>query len=88
LFFYIGILCENTKRNWFIGIRTPWTLSSDEVWKKTNKKGGKLFKISGLIVFTGVFLKNYLIFLILIPIISVTIYTFIYSYIEYQKEKK
>jgi uncharacterized membrane protein len=29
LFFYIGILCENAKRNWFIGIRTPWTLSSE-----------------------------------------------------------
>jgi len=37
LFYYSGILIENTKRNWFIGIRTPWTLSSDRVWDKTHK---------------------------------------------------
>ena len=51
LFFYIGILCENAKRNWFIGIRTPWTLSSERVWEKTHKIGGKLFKIAGVIAF-------------------------------------
>ncbi|MEM1515464.1 MAG: SdpI family protein [Candidatus Bathyarchaeia archaeon] len=43
----IGILCEDSKRNWFIGIRTPWTLSSDRVWEKTHRLGGKLFKTAG-----------------------------------------
>ncbi len=36
LFFYCGIMIENAKRNWFIGIRTPWTLSNEEVWNKTH----------------------------------------------------
>jgi len=31
LFFYIGLMLENSKRNWFIGIRTPWTLQNDKV---------------------------------------------------------
>ena len=44
LFYYLGIIVENAKRNWFVGIRTPWTLSSDIVWEKTHKIGGKLFK--------------------------------------------
>ncbi|MCK5176311.1 MAG: SdpI family protein, partial [Candidatus Aenigmarchaeota archaeon] len=35
MFYYIGILTQNAKRNWFIGIRTPWTLSSENVWNKT-----------------------------------------------------
>ena len=48
LFFYVGILCENAKQNWFIGIRTPWTLSSEKVWDKTHKIVGKLFKIAGI----------------------------------------
>ncbi len=36
LIFYTGVLCENAKRNWFIGIRTPWTLSRDIVWARTH----------------------------------------------------
>lgn len=44
LFFYSGVLMEKSRRNWFIGIRTPWTLSSDTVWEKTHDLGGKLFK--------------------------------------------
>jgi len=38
LFYYMGILTENAKRNWFVGIRTPWTLSSEKVWNRTHKK--------------------------------------------------
>ncbi len=88
LFYYCGILIKNAKRNWFIGIRTPWTLSSEMVWDKTHKIGGKLFKIAGLIAFLGVFFQNYALFLVLVPVISVSIYTIIYSYFEYQKEIK
>jgi len=88
LFYYCGILTENAKRNWFIGIRTPWTLSNERVWEKTHKIGGKLFKIAGLIAFSGVIFQNYALFFILIPVISAAIYTIIYSYVEYQKEMK
>ncbi|RLF30149.1 MAG: hypothetical protein DRJ99_03065 [Thermoplasmata archaeon] len=88
LFYYIGILTENAKRNWFIGIRTPWTLSSEKVWEKTHKIGGKLFKIAGIITFIGVFFQRYALFFILVPIILVAAYTIIYSYFEYQKETR
>ena len=88
LFYYIGILIENAKRNWFIGIRTPWTLSSEKVWEKTHKIGGKLFKIAGIIAFIGVFFQRYVLFFILVPIILVAAYTIIYSYFEYQKETR
>lgn len=88
LFFYLGILCENSKRNWFIGIRTPWTLSSDKVWSKTHKLGGKLFRIIALITIAGIFFQKYTIYFILSPVLLATIYLFIYSYFEYKKEKK
>jgi len=88
LFYYIGILIENAKRNWFIGIRTPWTLSSEKVWEKTHKIGGKLFKIAGVIAFIGVFFQRYVLFFILVPIILVAAYTIVYSYFEYQKETR
>ena len=88
LFYYCGVLIENTKRNWFIGIRTPWTLSSDTVWEKTHKIGGKLFKISALIAFFGIFFGKCAIYFVMAPVILVALYTMIYSYFEYQKEKK
>jgi uncharacterized membrane protein len=86
LFFYIGILCENAKRNWFVGIRTPWTLSNDRVWDRTHQIGGKLFKVAGVITFLGVFFQNYAVFFILAPVLVVTVYTVVYSYVEYQRE--
>jgi uncharacterized membrane protein len=88
LFYYCGVLVENAKRNWFIGIRTPWTLSNEKVWDKTHKIGGKLFKIVGIIAFLGISFQNYALFLVLVPVILITIYTIVYSYIEYQKETK
>lgn len=88
LFFYAGILCENAKRNWFIGIRTPWTLSNDVVWDKTHKLGGKLFKVAGIVSLLGIFFQEYTLIFILVPVILVAAYTTIYSYVEYQKEIK
>ena len=86
LFYYIGILLRHAKRNWFIGIRTPWTLSNDKVWDRTHTQGAKLFKIAGVIAIAGVFFQNYAVWFILVPVISVATYTIIYSYLEYQKE--
>lgn len=74
--------------NWFIGIRTPWTLSNEKVWDKTHKVGGKMFKIAGVIALFGFFFRNYALFLTLVPVIFIVIYTFVYSYNEYQKETK
>jgi len=88
LFFYIGVLFENAKRNWFIGIRTPWTLSSEKVWNKTHKLGSKMFKISGIIVLIGFLFQKYVTYFILIPTLFVAFYLVVYSYVEYQKEKK
>lgn len=86
LFYYIGVLVEKAKRNWFIGIRTPWTLSSDKVWEKTHQIGGKLFKVLGVITLLGIFFGDYTIFIVLVPAILVAGYTIVYSYFEYQKE--
>ena len=88
LFFYIGILLENAKRNWFIGIRTPWTLSSEKVWNKTHKLGSKMFKIAGIIALIGFLFQKYTFYFILVPVLFVAFYLIVYSYVEYQKEKR
>jgi uncharacterized membrane protein len=86
LIFYTGILMKHAKRNWFVGIRTPWTLSSDKVWDETHRIGGDLFKISGIITICGFLLPGYALFLVLVPIIASAIFLVVYSYILYRKE--
>jgi uncharacterized membrane protein len=86
LFYYVGILVENAKRNWFIGIRTPWTIMNENVWNRTHKLGGKLFKISALIAVLGMLFEDYALWFVLVPIIAVSAYLFVYSYFEFQKE--
>ncbi|NYZ76140.1 SdpI family protein [Candidatus Micrarchaeota archaeon] len=87
LLYYSGVLTENSKRNWFIGIQTPWTMSSDKVWNKTNKFCGKLSKATAIIALLGIFFPYYAVLIIAIPVIVLAVYSVIYSYIEYQRER-
>jgi uncharacterized membrane protein len=87
LFFTTGILIEHTLPNFMIGIRTPWTIASDEVWKKTHKLGGKLFKISGALCLLGIIFPLYAIWFILIPVIGFSVGVMIYSYWIYKNEE-
>lgn len=50
LFIFIGNLSPKFKPNYFIGIRTPWTLANEDVWKKTHRLGGKVFVIAGILL--------------------------------------
>lgn len=88
LFYYMGIVLKKTKSNFFVGIRTPWTLSDEKVWEKTHDLGGKLFIVSGIIAFFGVLFKEVAIFLMIIPTIVASIFIYIYSYLEYAKIHK
>jgi uncharacterized membrane protein len=84
LFFYLGTLLGRVKRNWFIGIRTPWTMSSDEVWDKTHRLGGKLFKAVGVISILSILLPTGGILVVIALIIAAAISTVVYSYLAYR----
>lgn len=86
-FYYIGSMLPHVKRNWFMGIRTPWTMSSNSVWEKTHKRGGILFKAAGIIIVLSILAPKFLFPLIIIPAISITVYLVVYSYLLYRKEK-
>ncbi len=87
LYYVMGVTLGKSKRNWFFGIRTPWTLSSDFVWEKTHELGGKLFKLSALIALGGLLLpSNTAIIFAIVPVVLVAIITTIYSYFEHKKE--
>jgi uncharacterized membrane protein len=87
LFYYIGIVVSKAKRNWVVGIRTPWTLSSDYVWDKTHKLSGILFKISAIITLLSLISAKYALMFTLTPLILTALISIVYSYIIYSKGK-
>lgn len=84
---YLGNLFNNLKPNYFVGIRTPWTLENETVWKKTHQLGGRLWLGGGLILAlacmfapgnwtTGIFAAGIAI-LVLVPVV--------YSYLAFKQ---
>jgi len=87
LFIFIGYMLRKAKRNFFIGIRTPWTLSSDRVWDETHRIGAILFTISGILALLGSFFGGPTAFvLLMVPILGSTLFLLIYSYVLYRRE--
>lgn len=88
LFIGIGFILPRIKQNWFMGIRTPWTLSSQSVWDKTHSLGGKLFIVCGLSMFVGIIDQELFFWIIMISVFSAVFILFLYSYLQYKKEFK
>ena len=87
IFIYcVGVLLGKAKRNFFIGIRTPWTLSSDTVWAKTHVLGGLLFKLSGVIAILGILSPNLAFLFLLVPLMVASAITVVYSYFVFRNE--
>ncbi|MDD4353019.1 MAG: SdpI family protein [Candidatus Nanoarchaeia archaeon] len=93
LMFVIGLYLKEIKPNWFMGIKNPWTLSSDKVWKKTHKIGGYFFMVFGIILIICNFLPEILSMIlfilgILLIIIGTTVYSYVIYYNESNKKKR
>lgn len=58
LFVVIGNYMPQVKDNYFVGIRTPWTLDNPEVWRKTHRFSGTLWVIAGLLMILSAFLLD------------------------------
>jgi uncharacterized membrane protein len=85
LFVYIGILLQNARRNYMIGIRTPWTLANEDVWNRTHSLGGKLFIAAGVVSAFGAIWPKYALLFILAPVLTVALITVVYSYVIYKQ---
>ena len=89
LFIAIGYMLKKARRNFFIGIRTPWTLSSDTVWDKTHQLGSVLFILSGAFTIVGGFFGGMAAFwLMFVPLIGSSVFLVVYSYVLYRSETK
>lgn len=89
LFVIIGNYMGKIRSNWFVGIKTPWTLSSENVWNKTNRLGGRLFVIGGIIMAATAFIpKPSIIYVFTLNIIMVVVVPIVYSYFALKNETK
>ena len=81
LLYYLATVLPRLKRNHLVGIRTPWTIHSDEAWHKTHVLGGKLFKaLSVLVMFATLTASTISTGLVVIPILAVGVILVVYSY--------
>lgn len=90
LYIILGNYFQTIKANYFIGIRTPWTLENETVWKETHKLGGKMWFIGGIVVILSSLIlskgTNFTLFLIITGII--TIIPLVYSYLKFKSLTK
>lgn len=90
LLILIGNKMPKVKRNYFTGVKTPWTLSSDTVWNKTQRLGGKAFFFGGLTILLAAFFVplHWMGEVVVAVVIVVCILPTVMSYIWYQREGK
>ena len=77
----MGVLLPRAHPNWFVGFRTPWTLTSDLSWERTHKVGGALFIALGLLIVASTFIApERAIWVLVVAALGVVAFLFIYSY--------
>lgn len=87
LLYACGVLLERAEPNWFVGIRTPWTLSDDDVWRETNERGALAFKLAAVLALGGLLLPAYAIVFVLVPTLLAAGYTVAYSFLAYRRKE-
>lgn len=80
----LGNFMGKLRKNFFIGIRTPWTLASDEVWLRTHRVGGKLFVLAGIALFVWGLAGGGLAAVVGVTI-AVSLVSIVYSYLIYRR---
>lgn len=88
LFVQAGRMTMKAEPNFTAGIRTPWTLSSDTVWRKTHDLGGKLFIGAGLVTLLGLLAPDYTYWFVIGATFVVVGTVIPYSYILFRQERR
>src|SRR5437667_10749819 len=88
LFVVLGNYLTRVEPNFFVGIRTPWTLSSDTVWRKTHRTGGWLMVLGGFVIAAcaffppGAFLPLFIAAVLIMAVIPI-----VQSYVLWKREQ-
>jgi uncharacterized membrane protein len=87
LFLVLGNLMGKIRPNYFVGVRTPWTLESRDVWQKTHRLAGRVMVAgSFLLLVSALTLPSRAVVLVLLPVVLImTLVPVVYSYVIYRK---
>lgn len=86
LFIILGNFMPQIRQNYFFGIKTPWALASENVWRKTHKQGGIIFCIMGIFMILVPFLpQEFQAGIMFLVILGGTTACYVYSYLIYRK---
>jgi uncharacterized membrane protein len=91
LFIFLGNILPKIPSNFFAGVRTPWTLSSEKNWYKTHRLSGYVFVIGGVLMMIRGFIEFGLVIKVIHTVIVlgfVGLYPVLYSYIIFLRERK
>lgn len=86
LLYASGVLVGQAKRNYLIGIRTPWTLNNERVWDLTHKRGALVFKLAGVVTLLTVFVPRFTLSVMLVSLLGASLYIVVYSYVVFRRE--
>lgn len=82
----VGNLLPRARPNWFVGIRTPWTLSNDRVWEKTHRLGGHIFVLGGIVIVLAALFATPLANAVMIgTVVACAVAVLAYSYLEWRR---
>lgn len=89
-FMYMGNLMNSIKPNYFVGIRLPWTLESEENWRATHRLGGRVFLAGGAVLILSALLLPIVAAGIILMIISalMALIPCCYSFIHFRRHRK
>lgn len=82
---YMGNYMGKLRRNFWAGIRTPWTLVNETVWERTHRFGGWLFVVTGLLGIVLSFVPSVRIWGIVSLLLLDTVLACVYSYVIYRR---
>lgn len=90
LFIFVGNYMPKIKQNFFMGIKTPWTLADETVWYKTHRLSGKLWFTAGIVMcICGLLLPGKYTFVILMILSGLmVVFPLIYSYIIFKRRSQ
>src|SRR5262249_22094976 len=86
-FALLGNVLGRVRRNFWMGIRTPWTLADENVWNKTHRLGGWLFVVYGIAGCLAIILGLPLLW-VLVSLIIVVLVPVLYSLVIYKQLEK
>jgi len=88
LFLILGNYLGKSRSNWFAGVRTPWTLSSEYSWERTHRWAGRLFVLTGIAIFAAWLTMDALIAVIVAAcaIAATSIVSVVLSYVYWRND--